>query len=79
MTTWVSKSLLSKEVAREVCAVDSGKVLFSLDVSLLLIGKKEGKKGNKNSKKKNQTKDGNNKGEEEDETSARKGVGYCSC
>jgi len=46
VTTWVSKSLLSKEVAREVGAVDSGKELFSLDVSsLLLIGKK--KKGGK--------------------------------
>jgi len=52
VTTWVSKTLLSKEAAREVGAVDSGKVLFSLDVSSLLIGKKGGKKGNKNSNNK---------------------------
>jgi len=80
VTTWVSKTLLSKEVAREVGAVDSGKVLFSLDVSSLLIGKKGRKKGNKNSNnrgKKNQSKDENNKDDEEDETTvARKGVGY---
>ena len=80
VTTWVSKTLLSKEVAREVGAVDSGKELFSLDVSSLMIVKKGGKKGNKKSNnnrgtKKNQSKDENNK-EEEDETAARKGVGY---
>ena len=80
VTTWVSKTLLSKEVAREVGAVDSGKELFSLDVSSLLIGKKGGKKGNKNSNnnrgpKKNQSKDGNNK-DDDDEISVRKGVGY---
>ena len=61
-------------------AVDSGKELFSLDVSSLRIGKKGGKKGNKNSNnnrgKKNQSKDGNNKDNEEDEAAARKGVGY---
>ena len=78
VTSWVSKTLLSKEVAREVGAVDSGKELFSLDVSSLLIVKKGGKKGNKNSNdnrgKKSQSKDGNNM--EEDETAARKGVGY---
>ena len=83
VTTWVSKTLLSKEVAREVGAVDSGKELFSLDVTSLLIGKKGGKKGNKKSNnnrgpKKNQSKDENNKDDEEDEDeiSARKGVGY---
>ena len=80
VTTWVTKSLLSKEVAREVGAVDSGKELFSLDVTSLLIGKKGGKKGNKNSNnnrgpKTKQTKE-NIKGDEEDEIRARKGVGY---
>ena len=55
VTTWVSKTLLSKEVARKVGAVDSGKELFSLDVSSLLIGKKGGKKGNKNSNNNNNT------------------------
>lgn len=84
VTTWVSKTLLPKEVAREVGAADSGKQLFSFDVSSLLIGnKKKGgkKKGNKNSNnnrgKKNQSRDENNKGkeEEDDDETARKGVG----
>ena len=44
VTTWVSKTLLSKEVAREVGTVDSGKELFSLDVSSLLMVRREGRR-----------------------------------
>jgi len=72
VTTWVLKTLLPKEVAREVGAVDSGKELFSLDVTSLLIGKKGGKKGikkgnNNRGPKTNQTKDDDDKSEEEED------------
>ena len=78
VTTWVAKTLLTRDAAHELDAMDSGKELFSVDVSTLLKkGAKKGKggKNNKNGQKKGKR----NEGEEEDETIcvARKGVG-CS-
>ena len=77
VTTWAAKTVLPKEAARGLDAVDSGKELFSLDVSSLLPAKQGGKKGKRGKlhKKKAQ----NNKcadGEEDEGNSvARKGVG----
>lgn len=50
VTTWASKSVLPKEAARALEAVDSGKVLFSFDVSV--VKKKGGGKGKPKKKNK---------------------------
>ena len=66
VTNWATKSLLSKEAARELGSVDSGKELFTMDASTLLKGKKGSKKGSKNPKT----------DQDDDAVVARKGVGY---
>mmetsp|Transcript_416 Transcript_416/g.802 ORF Transcript_416/g.802 Transcript_416/m.802 type:complete len:548 (+) Transcript_416:58-1701(+) len=78
VTAWATKTVLKKEAARELEAVDSGKELFSLDVSTLLLDKKSGKKGKggKNIKKKRPNKDESvDQGEDEGNSAVRKGVG----
>ena len=75
VSSWAKATIISKEMARDLGAVDSGKELFTLDVSSWLMNnkKKSGKKGDKNSKSKQ---DESNDDDEEDEISvARKGIG----
>lgn len=72
VTSWAMKSLLSKEAARQLGAVDSGRELFSFDVSSLQLRNK-GKA--KNNKKKRQNKTDNVDKEEENKV-ARKGLGF---
>lgn len=67
VTSWASKSLLPKEAARALEAVDSGKVLFSFDVPT--VNKKGGGKGKP--KKKNKGVDASS----EDDLIAVKGIG----
>ena len=76
--TWASNMIMPKESARALGAVDSGKELFSLDVSSLLMNnkKKSGKKGDRNSKKNSKSKqDERNDDDEEEISVARKGIG----
>jgi hypothetical protein len=74
VTSWAAKSLLPKEAARALEAVDSGKVLFSFDVSAVKrkgvgvgVGKDKQKKKNKIAKAKQTS--------PEDDWIAMKGVG----
>jgi hypothetical protein len=76
VSSWAKATIISKEMARDLGAVDSGKELFTLDVSSWLMNnkKKSGKKGDKNSKSKQD--ESNDDDDEEDEISvARKGIG----
>ncbi|KAL9182909.1 hypothetical protein ACHAXT_004188 [Thalassiosira profunda] len=79
VTAWATKTLVSKDAARELEAVDSGKVLFSLDLSTLLANKRGGKKGGKGGKKSKQKKpvcpDDTGEDVEDVYTVERKGVG----
>ena len=78
VSSWASNTIMPKEAARALGAVDSGKELFSLDVSSLLMNnkKKSGKKGDKNSKKNSKSKqDERNDDDEEEISVARKGIG----
>mmetsp|Transcript_24752 Transcript_24752/g.52509 ORF Transcript_24752/g.52509 Transcript_24752/m.52509 type:complete len:534 (+) Transcript_24752:128-1729(+) len=79
VTSWATKTLLTKEAARELEAVDSGRELFSFDVSSLLLEKKDaGKKKakGKNTKRKKQGEEETLGEEEKEEHSVvRKGIG----
>ena len=70
VTSWASTSLLPKEAARALDAVDSGKTLFSFDVPAL--NKKDSGKGKQ--KKKNKGAEANH-ASSEDDLIARKGYG----
>lgn len=76
VTSWATGTLLTKEAARELEAVDSGRELFSLDVSTLLPNGKGGRKGTtKSRKKKKQGKDETGQEEGAGNSVAGKGVG----
>lgn len=72
VTSWAVKSLLPKEAARKLGAVDSGKELFSFDVSSMQL-RNRGKA--KHNKKKRENK-ADNAGEGEETMVDRKGVGF---